>query len=70
VRCVHASGTPDEVLTQLAKINNNIGLFFPHFHFGPMPRPEAVRNLRLFAERCLPEMKSWKSASSWGPVTR
>ncbi|MDB6011602.1 MAG: Luciferase-like, subgroup [Gammaproteobacteria bacterium] len=62
------AGTPTEVLTQLETINKNIGLqgFFPHFHFGAMPREEAVRNLRLFAEKCLPELKSWPAEASFG----
>jgi alkanesulfonate monooxygenase SsuD/methylene tetrahydromethanopterin reductase-like flavin-dependent oxidoreductase (luciferase family) len=62
------AGTPTEVLSQLETINRNVGLqgFFPHFHFGGMPRAEAVRNLRLFAEKCLPELKSWPAESSFG----
>jgi len=62
------AGTPAEVLTQLENINRSIGLqgFFPHFHFGPMPREEAVRNLRLFAQKCLPEVKSWPAERSFG----
>jgi hypothetical protein len=32
-----------------------------------MPRSEAVRNLRLFADKCLPELKSWPAESSFGP---
>jgi alkanesulfonate monooxygenase SsuD/methylene tetrahydromethanopterin reductase-like flavin-dependent oxidoreductase (luciferase family) len=65
---VMPAGTPTEVLTQLENINRNIGLqgFFPHFHFGPMPREEAVRNLRLFAAKCLPEVKSWPAEPSFG----
>ena len=62
------AGTPTEVLSQLENINRNVGLqgFFPHFHFGGMPRSEAVRNLRLFADKCLPELKSWPAESSFG----
>jgi hypothetical protein len=65
---VMPAGTPTEVLTQLENINRSIGLqgFFPHFHFGPMPREEAVRNLRLFAAKCLPEVKSWPAERSFG----
>jgi len=67
---VMPAGTPTEVLTQLENINKNCSLqgFFPHFHFGGMPRDEAVRNMRLFAEKCLPEVKSWPSTNSFGPV--
>lgn len=62
------AGTPTEVLSQLENIQKNVGLqgFFPHFHFGPMPRDVAVKNLRLFAEKCLPELKSWPAESSFG----
>jgi alkanesulfonate monooxygenase SsuD/methylene tetrahydromethanopterin reductase-like flavin-dependent oxidoreductase (luciferase family) len=62
------AGTPTEVLSQLENIQKNIGLqgFFPHFHFGPMPRDVAVKNLKLFAEKCLPELKSWPAESSFG----
>jgi alkanesulfonate monooxygenase SsuD/methylene tetrahydromethanopterin reductase-like flavin-dependent oxidoreductase (luciferase family) len=62
-------GTPQEVLGKLEEINRTVGLqgFFPHFHFGGMPRDEAVRNLRLFAEKCLSEVKSWPAESSFGP---
>lgn len=62
------AGTPSEVLHQLETIQNGIGLqgFFPHFHFGPMPRHEAVRNMRLFADKCLPELKSWRAEPSFG----
>jgi hypothetical protein len=62
------AGTPTEVLYHFEKIHKSIGLqgFFPHFHFGPMPRDLAVRNLQLFAEKCLPELKSWPVESSFG----
>jgi alkanesulfonate monooxygenase SsuD/methylene tetrahydromethanopterin reductase-like flavin-dependent oxidoreductase (luciferase family) len=61
------AGTPTEVLVQLENINKQIGLqgFFPHFHFGAMPREEAVRNMRLFAAKCLPEVKSWAAENSF-----
>jgi alkanesulfonate monooxygenase SsuD/methylene tetrahydromethanopterin reductase-like flavin-dependent oxidoreductase (luciferase family) len=61
------AGTPQEVLAQLEHFNKEIGLqgFFPHFHFGGMPRAEAVRNLRLFAKTCLAEVQSWPCESSF-----
>ncbi|ARJ04189.1 hypothetical protein GCM10010988_29200 [Cnuibacter physcomitrellae] len=69
---VMPAGTPTEVLEQLERINNDLNLqgFFPHFHFGGMPREEAERNMRLFAEKCLPELKSWPSESSLDGETR
>lgn len=63
---VMPAGTPAEVLEQLDRINKDANLqgFFPHFHFGGMPREEAQRNMRLFAEKCLPEVKSWPCNST------
>lgn len=63
---VMPAGTPEEVLAQIEGFNNGLKLqgYFPHFHFGGMPRDEAERNMRLFAEKCLPELKSWPSEST------
>ena len=57
---VMPAGNPAEVIEALARINSDLNLqgFFPHFHFGGMPRDEAERNMRLFAEKCLPEVKA------------
>jgi len=64
------AGTPREVLDQLHEINASIGLqgFFPHFHFGGMPREIAVANMTLFAGQCLREVKSWAADASFGAV--
>jgi len=64
------AGTPREVLDQLHEINSSIGLqgFFPHFHFGGMPRDIAVSNMTLFANQCLREVKSWAADPSFGAV--
>ena len=58
---VMPAGNPTEILEILDNINKQCKLqgFFPHFHFGGMPHEEAERNMRLFAEKCLPEVKSW-----------
>ena len=60
------AGTPAEVLEKLHVLYKTTGLqgYLPHFHFGTMPRAEAVRNLRLFAKECLPEIHSWPVESS------
>jgi alkanesulfonate monooxygenase SsuD/methylene tetrahydromethanopterin reductase-like flavin-dependent oxidoreductase (luciferase family) len=62
------AGTPQQVLERLDQTNRRVGLqgFLPHFHFGAMPRAEAVRNIRLFAKKCLPELKSWPAQHSFG----
>ncbi len=67
------AGTPREVLEQLERSKNACGVqgFFPHFHFGGMPREEGLRNMKLFAQKCLPEVKSWPSESSFdGPALK
>ena len=61
------SGTPQEVLAKLDGITRTVGLqgFLPNFHFRSMPRNEAVRNIKLFAQKCLPEIKSWPAEQSF-----
>lgn len=63
---VMPAGSPNEILEILENINKQCKLqgFFPHFHFGGMPREEAERNMRLFAEKVLPEVKSWPCENS------
>lgn len=63
---VMPAGNPTEVIEALERINSDLNLqgFFPHFHFGGMPREEARRNMRLFAEKCLPEVTSWPCAGT------
>jgi alkanesulfonate monooxygenase SsuD/methylene tetrahydromethanopterin reductase-like flavin-dependent oxidoreductase (luciferase family) len=58
---VMPAGNPTEILEILERVNKEANLqgFFPHFHFGGMPREEADRNMRLFADKCLAEVKSW-----------
>jgi len=55
------TGTPQMILDrmwELKEIYNPQG-FFPHVYFGGMPQEEALKNMRLFAEKVLPEVKSW-----------
>jgi hypothetical protein len=63
---VMPAGNPREIIEILERISKETNLqgFFPHFHFGGMPREEARRNMRLFAQKCLPEVKSWRCESS------
>lgn len=60
------AGTPAEVLEQLRRVHEEVGLqaYLPHFHFGSMPREAAIANLRMFAKECLPEIQSWPAESS------
>ncbi|HEU4649855.1 MAG TPA: LLM class flavin-dependent oxidoreductase [Croceibacterium sp.] len=60
------TGTPQMILErmwELKEIFRPQG-FFPHVHFGGMPRDEARKNIHLFAEKVLPELKSWQAETS------
>jgi len=35
----------------------------PHLYTGGMPHEECLRSIRLFAKKCLSEMKSWSGAT-------
>ncbi len=63
---VMPAGNPNEILEILERINKETKLqgFFPHFHFGGMLREEAERNMRLFAQKVLPEVQSWPCEST------
>ena len=54
-------GTPEQVLEKLAVIKDKIGMagFFPNFVYAGMPYAEGRRNMELFIERVMPELKSW-----------
>ena len=61
-------GTPKEVLGKLEDVvrqRDPQGLF-PHFYTGGMPHEDAVRNMRMFAQHCLREVKSWPAESTIG----
>jgi len=58
------AGTPSEVLEQLDEVRQQRepqGMM-PHLYTGGMPHEECLRSIRLFAKRCLDEMKSWRGA--------
>jgi len=60
------AGTPQMILErmwELKQIYKPQG-FFPHVYFGGMPQAEAMKNIRLFAEKVLPELKSWEAETS------
>lgn len=54
-------GTPEQVLAKLETIKDKIGMagFFPNFVYAGMPYSEGRRNMNLFAEKVMPELKSW-----------
>ena len=35
----------------------------PHLYTGGMPHEECLRSVRLFAKKCLNEIKSWSGAT-------
>lgn len=60
------TGTPQMILDrmwELKEIYQPQG-FFPHVYFGGMSKDEARKNIRLFAEKVLPEVKSWEADAS------
>ena len=60
------TGTPQMILDrmwELKEIYKPQG-FFPHVYFGGMPQEEALKNMHLFAEKVLPELKSWEAEAS------
>lgn len=60
------TGTPQMILDrmwELKEIYEPQG-FFPHVYFGGMAQEDAVRSIHLFAEKVLPEVKSWKADAS------
>ncbi len=68
------AGNPREVLEQLEEVKRRRepqGMF-PHLYTGGMPHEECIRSIRLFAAKCLNEVKSWTGAPSTidGPITR
>jgi len=60
------TGTPQMILERMWELKQMYKPqgFFPHVHFGGMPQAEARKNIHLFAEKVLPELKSWVSESS------
>ncbi|MEC8975614.1 MAG: LLM class flavin-dependent oxidoreductase, partial [Actinomycetota bacterium] len=63
-------GTPDQVIEKVAAIEANIGIagFFPFFSYGGMPYDEVSRNVDLFVDAVMPELKSWDVAPMFNPV--
>jgi alkanesulfonate monooxygenase SsuD/methylene tetrahydromethanopterin reductase-like flavin-dependent oxidoreductase (luciferase family) len=60
------TGTPQMILDrmwELKEIYQPQG-FFPHVYYGGMPQDEARKNMHLFAEKVLPELKSWEAETS------
>jgi alkanesulfonate monooxygenase SsuD/methylene tetrahydromethanopterin reductase-like flavin-dependent oxidoreductase (luciferase family) len=54
-------GTPDQILAKFENMRNMIGMsgLLPGFSYGGMPFDLAEQSLRLFAQKVLPELKSW-----------
>jgi len=54
-------GTPEQVLEKLEFIKDkvNMAAFFPNFIYAGMPYAEGRRNMNLFVDQVMPELKSW-----------
>jgi alkanesulfonate monooxygenase SsuD/methylene tetrahydromethanopterin reductase-like flavin-dependent oxidoreductase (luciferase family) len=67
VAALSIAGTPQQVLDAYAAKRKGVDPqgFMPHFHTGGMPFDEAAANMRYFAKHCLPEMKSWKTPTTF-----
>jgi hypothetical protein len=60
------TGTPQMILErmwELKQIYHPQG-FFPHLYFGGMEQADALKRMHLFAEKVLPEVKSWDAEVS------
>ncbi|MEO6041345.1 MAG: LLM class flavin-dependent oxidoreductase [Croceibacterium sp.] len=60
------TGTPQMILErmwELKQIYQPQG-FFPHVYYGGMPQADALGNMHLFADKVLPEIKSWDAEVS------
>jgi alkanesulfonate monooxygenase SsuD/methylene tetrahydromethanopterin reductase-like flavin-dependent oxidoreductase (luciferase family) len=60
------TGTPQMILDrmwELKEIYKPQG-FFPHLYYGGMAQADCLKNMHLFAEKCLPEIKSWEAEAS------
>jgi len=60
------TGTPQMILDRLWELKGIYKPqgFFPHLHFGGMSQADSEKNIRLFAEKVLPEVKSWEAEVS------
>jgi alkanesulfonate monooxygenase SsuD/methylene tetrahydromethanopterin reductase-like flavin-dependent oxidoreductase (luciferase family) len=64
-------GTPDQILEKFEHMRNMIGMngVMPGFSYGGMPYDVAERSIRLFAEKVLPELKSWDTPALEVPAS-
>ncbi len=59
-------GDPKTVLGQMERSLRDLKpqAFSPTLYFGGMPHEECMRSLKLFAEKCMPELRSWRGSMS------
>ena len=57
------TGTPQMILDRMWELKEFYKPqgFFPHVYYGGMPQDECLKTLHLFAEKVLPELKSWEA---------
>ena len=60
-----AWGTPQQVLEKYDGYKKLIDMqgIMPNLNFGGMPHDEVQRNIACFVKHCMPELKSWPSAT-------
>ena len=52
-----------EKLDEVRRIRKPQGMI-PHLYSGGLPHAECMSMIRLFGQKCLPEMKSWPNEPS------
>jgi len=59
-------GTPQDVIEQMERSLRDLNPqgFAPTLWMGGMPHEDAMRAVKLFAEKCLPEVRSWRGATT------
>lgn len=58
-------GTPDAVLEQIDGFRRQLGLQGVLTIFHGIPGEDGERSLRLFADKCLPELRGWDAATTF-----
>ena len=59
-------GTPQDILDQMERSLRDLNPqgFAPTLWMGGMPHEIAMRSIKLFAEKCMPEVRSWRGATA------
>jgi hypothetical protein len=62
---INTWGTPNQILEKMEKRRRVLGDFdlTIQVSYGGMKQADAERSIRLFAQKVLPELQSWKAAA-------